>query len=229
MARSVLASDLLARLRENCDIENDTHSANAELYKVLSSAVAETWDVIVASGLAEQYVKSVSFSATAGTDPVLESVCTDGDFYKIHQLYAVTGSGVLRPLTRINSVDVEPLRANSQTVALKLYYIPCAPVISAGTESINGFNGWEEHILACAEIQVRKKRDEDFSGAYRRKQELEARIARMANTDWSQPARVTRRRYSRQVLDVIDSMVSCYVLRGGKIELYESDPYGVRR
>lgn len=230
MSRTVLASELLASLRENVDIQNDTHSTDAELYRVLSAALAETWDVIVSSGLAEQYTKNVTFTVTPGTTEYsFATVVSAGDFYKLHQLYVVETSGHLRAIQRMNPSEIEAYKTPSSTSTMKLYYIPCAPEISTGAEVIDGFNGWEEHILACAEIQIRKKREEDYSGAYRRKQELEARIQRMANTDWSGPSRVVRRRTGRRIVDISNSTIACYVVRGGKLELYERDLYGVIR
>lgn len=233
MSRTVTPAQLLARLRENCDIENDTHSDDAELYGVLSSALAETWDVIVASGLAEQYVKSVTFSAVAGQlEYPLSTAVSAGDFYKVAHLYVVEGTNRLRSIPRVNPAEIEAFTPPTATSTLKLYYIPNAPTIATDGStptSIEGFNGWEEHILACAEITVRKKREEDYSGAYRRKQEVEARIQRMANTDWSQPSRVVRRRSAKRILDIHNSNITAWGIRGGKIELYECDLYGVVR
>jgi hypothetical protein len=230
MARDVTGAQLLASLRQNMDLVNDTHVTDAELYRHLSEAVGETWDAIISAGLGEQFVKSETFSSVPNqTEYPAETICTDGDFYKVSNLYVVESSGRLRSLPRINPAEIEVYKPPTHVSSLKLYYIPCAPVISTGAEVLNGFNGWEGHILACAEIGVRKKRDEDTSVAYRRKLEIEQRIERMANTDWAEPARVVRKRTGRRIIDCSNSTITAYGIRGGNIELYEYDVYGVVR
>lgn len=221
MARSFTPEELLARLRENCDIENDQHLSDTELYKILSSAVAETWDRIISAGLHEQYVKNVSFAVTSGTQEYsLATICTDGDFYKIHQLFVNEGDGRLRPIVRINSAEQYGYKPPQQSCTMKLYYIPCAPELEADGASFDGINGFEEHTLALAEITVRKKRMEDYSGAARRKQEMEQRIASMGNTDWAEPPRVVRRRArAADPFWVYKADVNAYILRGNKLEL----------
>ncbi len=46
MSRAVLSSELLSRLRQATDSENDTHLGDPELYRALTSAVSETWEYI---------------------------------------------------------------------------------------------------------------------------------------------------------------------------------------
>ena len=51
MARNVLASAMLARVRYITDTERDTHVSDAEIYSHLTTAVAKTWDTLLANGL----------------------------------------------------------------------------------------------------------------------------------------------------------------------------------
>ena len=152
MARTLTKGELRTRLEQLTDSESDAHLGTNEKDEILNSAMAETWDHIVAAGLAEKFVKSVSFSSVSGTlEYSFASVISAGVFYRIHALYVDEGSGQLRPLKRIAPAEVRPFRPPTSTVNLKLYYIPICPRITAGvgtdSTTFDGINGWEEHTL----------------------------------------------------------------------------------
>lgn len=228
MARTFTLQELRTKLRSRTDIVSDTHLSDDELNEFITSAAADTWDVIISSGLAgEQYVKQVSFSSVANQlEYSLATVCPDGDFYKIHQLYVDEGSGQLRPVPRINPAEIQSFRPPQSAITLKLYYIPAAPTFkTAGVfdnnATFDGINGWEEHTLATAEFNIRKKRDEDYTGALRRKNEMEARIQSMASAGWDEPPRVVRRRHrSNDPFMLFRNNINAYGIRSGKLELY---------
>ncbi len=192
MARSVLASAMLASLREATGTENDTHVTDTELYKALSRGVSDTWDAILSSGVGTEGVTVANFTAVAGTrEYVLATVAAT--FYQLRNLYVVEASGALRPIPRINPSEAYPMMAPAQGASMKLYYFPAAPVWTTGAESFDGINGWEEHAIMCAAIHVKAKKEDD-TGQYRaRKRELEARMAVMANRLRDEPPRVVRR------------------------------------
>lgn len=229
MARTKTRAELRTRLEQITDTENDAHLSTTEKNEILNSAIAETWDHIVSAGLAEKYVKSATFSTVADTlEYNLETICTDGDFYRIHQLYVDEGSGQLRPLTRLAPAEIQSFRPPSSVVSMKLYYIPSAPMLESGddSETFDGINGWEEHTLMTAACAVKFKKDDDYNQFYRRKKELEQRIASMGNIDFGEPARVVRKR--KRSLDpflMYRNNINAYCVRGDKLELYYNYGY----
>ncbi len=224
--RAVLASALLTRLRQMTDTVNDTHLTDAELYAVLTSAVAETWDAIMAGGSAGEFVKRQTFNTVAGQKEYALSgtnkIITDDDFYKVQTLYVDERNGQLRPINRINAAEEQPYRAPTNVIPMVLYYVPCAPVWVDGTESFDGINGWEEHTLVTAAIFIMNKKQDDANPFKQRKRELEARISTMANRSRGEPPRVVRKR-RQQVQDRYAlwlNNVSCWDIRGGNLELF---------
>lgn len=229
MARAVLASEMLARLRRATDTENDTHVTDAELYLQLSSAVSETWDYILLHGLGGEYIKNITFNTVAGQQEYPITAIA-ADFYKVKTLYVTESAsmGQYRPLPRITPNEEYGMRPPNGVFAMKLYYVPAAPVWIFGSESFDGINGWEEHTVMTAAISVKTKKQDD-TGQYRaRKRELEERIKVHANRNADEPPRVIRRRRVQAMSNLwapYSPQVTHWDLRGVNLELFYT--YGV--
>ncbi len=227
-ARTLTRLELRTRLDSLCDIENDAHISTAEKNLIINSAMAETWDLIIAAGLAEQYVKSVNFSTVSGTleyDLASSGIVTDTDFYKVSKLYVVEQTYYLRPLKRLSPSQIYTMRPPLSVVSMRLKYIPTAPVYGTGDDAstFDGINGWEEHTLMTACCAVKMKKEESYDLFYKRKMELVARIKTMGNTDYGEPPRVAvRSRAQADPFMNFTSGVNAYVIRGKKLELYYS-------
>ncbi len=240
--RSVLASELLQRLREVTGTENDTHVTTQELYRALTSGVSDTWDMILSLGIGTEGVKWAEFSAVPGTqeydlaDTGLWSINGGSasaltDFYQVSRLLVNDSEGRRRPVSRVNPSEQYMMRAPTQAASMRLYYFPVAPSFTVGTESFDGINGWEEHTIMCAAIHIRRKKEDD-TGQYRAsKREIEERMKVMANRMRDEPPRVVRRtsfttrRGYRIPFETgygipYDAGVRAYDLRGGNLELF---------
>jgi hypothetical protein len=231
MSRTFTRAELRTELDNQAFIANDGSISTTEKDAILNRALAKTWDVICDCGLGEKYVKSVSFNTVANqTEYPFATVAPAGDLYRIHQLYADEGNQQFRALQRIQPAEILNYRAPTTVVPLKLYYIPSAPIIAtgAGNDSVtfDGVNGWEEHTLACAVIEVKNKKQDDASPWERRRVQAEQRIQSMGNIDFGEPARVVRKR-GRPGTNYYPyfSQINAYVVRGDKIELYYQYPW----
>lgn len=223
MTRAVTSAVMLGRLRSLTDTVNTTHITDAEGYLALTSAVADTWDKILSAGGGDYFVKKVTFNTVAGTkESAIATICPDGDFFKVHQILVDEGQGLIRPITRINPYEEQAYRAPVSVVPMVMYYVPCAPVWSTGSESFDGINGWEEHTIMTAAMFIASKRGDDHSYFQRRKAELEQRIITAASRSVGEPARVVRKRLSRQNDRYIawNNSISCWDIRGSNIELF---------
>lgn len=231
MARTFTFEELYDRFAEMADIEGDTHVGAAERRKAINSGVSDTWDKICSNGLGEKYVKKVSFNTTAGTSEyAFSTICTDGDFYRVHQLYVVEGTQ-LRPLPRVQPAEIAPFKAPTSTVAMKLYYLPCAPEPDPTNEAtweaqtFDGINGWEEHALIVAIGHVKRKKDDSYSPFAQRKRELEERMATLGQVDFGEPMRVVQKSKRMNPYRLFQNNVSAYVVRSDKLELYYYEGY----
>src|SRR4051812_21861253 len=121
--RSFTSAQLMARLERMTDTENDPHISTAEKYEILTAAVAETWDLILANGPGDEYVKSVTFNTVTGQrEYPIATICPAGDFYRISQLYVDEGSGQRRPVGRISPGETNAYRPPASVVPMVLYY-----------------------------------------------------------------------------------------------------------
>lgn len=229
MARTTTFLKIYTDLSEMADSEGDGHIAAEEKRKAINRAVTETWDTICSYGLGEKYVKSATFTSTAGTiEHLFSAICTDGDFYRVHQLYSVEGSQ-LRPLQKIQPSEIRPFKACPTACSMKLYYIPCAPAPDPAVQAtweaqtFDGVNGWEEHVLVTAIGHIKRKKDDSYSPWAQRKREIEQRMALMGNVDVGEPARVSRKRKRTDPWFVFNQNVNAYGIRGDKLELYFYD------
>lgn len=225
--RTITLKDLRRRLQEMTSTQNDEDLSVTELNDAIVSAVAETLDHIITSGLSEQTTQVYDVT-TSSADLDLSSAV---NFYKIVKVY-VLESGQYRPIERINLQDIYPYKPVTASVSLRILYIPYSDTMKNADGSYNdeatfdGINGWEEHTLHTAALQVKAKKEDDASYHQRRKAELEERMAFLGNTDFSGPARVVRRRSGRRdyVLPY-NSQVSAWTLRNKTISLWYAYPW----
>lgn len=227
MARAYTPAELLARLRQITDTENDTHISDTEGYAILSSALASWRDFMITKGLGEHFVKNTTFNTVDGQleyDLTSGSIVTDQDFYKIRQLYTDEGSGQFRPIQRISDAEVQAFRPVRGVVPMKLYYVPHAPKITGAStpSTIEFFDGWEEYVLQLAAITVKVKKQESAEPHRQAARDLERRLATAADTGFDEPPRVVRRRQSRyrDPFLIYRNNVNAYNIRGSKLELY---------
>lgn len=227
MARSVLSSELLSRLRQATDTESDTHVLDPELYRALTSAVSETWDYILSHGLGGEFVKSVTFNTVLNQQEYPITTIA-ADFYRVKTLYVSEGNLQFRPISRVSPNEEYGMRPPGGVYGMKMYYIPAAPVFTTGAESFDGINGWEEHTIQTAAIFIKSKKQDD-TGQYRaRKRELEERIKFSANRNADEAPRVVRRRRVQAMANTwapYSPNVTNWDIRGVNLELFYN--YGV--
>lgn len=216
--RTFTIDQLVARAQQITDIENDQHLSSAELFSIANSAIAETWDAIIAAGLGEKYVKKATFNTVAG-QLAYPLFTIASDFYRISQVYVDEGSGQIRPITNLNPVEVQTFRPVNSVVPMILYYIPYSPVLTTG-QMFDGINGWEEHTIMTMACAIKLKKEDNYTVYAQRKRELESRMMAMGNTDFSEPRRIARKRTRRiDPFYLYRNNVNAYLVRGDAIEL----------
>ena len=120
------------------------------------------------------------------------------DFYKVKTLYVNDGNGLYRPVDRISASEQYGLKAPQSAISMKLNYLPCAPVFTTGAETFDGINGWEEHAIQLAAVEIKKKKEDD-AGQYKSSaREIEENMKTYANRNADGPPRVIRRAAARK-------------------------------
>lgn len=232
MARTITLLQLRTRVRQLTDTENDTHVSDAELNSILNNAISETYDLLIQHAPPDYFRKTVTFSTTPGTVSYqLATIIPAGDFYKLRKIYVSDGdaTGPWRTLDPVQDEELVTTEAVRTTSLIRMDYIPFSPTLSLDADTFDGINGWEEHAIASACADVKAKREEDISPYLRRKDQLAARIAKMAPRDAGNPQRVSRKK--RRDVDIYyfhTAQAHSYKLVAGAIEIYQSRfPYDV--
>lgn len=218
--RTFTIDQIITRIQQLCDIENDSHISSTELFGIANSAIAETWDLICNCGRGEKYIKNVNFSSVANQRSYsLSGIASD--FYRLKQLYVQEGQqGQLRPLIELNPAELQPYVPTPQVATLTMYYLPISPVLTTG-QTFDGINGWEEHTIMTGCCAVKFKKEDSYGQFSQRKEELERRIKAMGDVDQGDCPRVTRKRSKRSdPWYMYRNNVSGYIIRGDNIELY---------
>lgn len=222
--RTFTLAQLETRLREMTDTESDDHLSQAEMFRIISSAAAETWDVIISAGLQSHFVKTVDFSTVANQlnyDLTSAGVIPDQDFYKIYQIYVDESNGQYRPIDRINPSEVRSFRPPQAVATIRLKYYPFSPDLTTGAQTFPGINGFEEHLLATAAATVKAKKEDDYGFYLRKKSEQEKRILAMNHVSAGTPPRVSRRRRTQfDTYVVYTNSVNAFNVVGDNLELF---------
>lgn len=223
MALTQTLLQLRTRLRELTDTENDTHLSNAELTSYINSAITGTYDLLVASQPSDYFMTTTTFPTVVGSD----SYPLPADFYKLRALYVLEQPGLYRPLMPCQEEELVELWAPTAVATLRMDYIPCATPLALDADTFDGINGWEELVLQTAAIDVKNKREEDSVQHFRKRQDLEKRVARMAYRDAGAPERVVdRNRKRRDQFAWATQLPSKYRLQAGNIRIYEQRVFG---
>jgi hypothetical protein len=224
MALTQTLLQLRTRLRELTDTENDTHLSDAELTRYINSAITYVYDKLVISSPSDYFLKETPIAVVAGTD----SYVLPTDFYKLRALYVQEQPGYFRPVEPCQEEERMLLSAPTEACTLKMEYIPCATPLALDEDTFDGINGWEELVLQTAAIDVKNKREEDSVQHFRKRQDLEKRISRMAFRDAGAPERVIDRNVKRRrdAWYFGTLLTRKYRLQAGNIRIYEQRVFG---
>lgn len=212
MARSRSLTNMLLDVRMRTNQENSTFVTDAELTEYLNQELAELWTRLVIVQGQPAYRSSTTIAVTAPTAvyalpadflsvqnveatidgltfalrPYMQSERADLMNSGVVQLYGpygplqyrVTGNNIeFRPATRNFSADV--------------FYTPCQPRLSAGSDTFDGFNGFEMCAIAgvCAVVMAKEESDPSFYMGLKQ-QFYRVAEAAMAQRDMGSPERV---------------------------------------
>jgi len=183
VARTRTLTDMLLDIRQRTNQENSTFVTDAELTEYLNQELAELYTRIVQAQGPAHYRSSSSVSVTSGT--ALYSL--PADLWQVQQVEAVIGgvtwrlrpfmgyehaplASTGRPLAyyapvkyRVQADQIEFLPP-TQTFTATVYYTKAPPRLSAGSDTFDGFAGYEVAAIygACATVLAKEESDPSF-------------------------------------------------------------------
>lgn len=218
----------LAILRESAkdraDMVNSKLVSDPRWLSYINSSKDELYDLLISAYGEDYYTKSDTISLVSGT----HSYSLPSDFYKLagvdlkvdssryvslkkyefahrnrydnNASYYVSGINVrYRYHLLSDEIYFEPIPESTETI--RLWYVPIATNLAADSDTIKGFNGWEEYIIVSAAIKALRKEESPTL-------DLERDLARINE-------RLIKMRYNRDISD------------GGKIvDISPDDNYG---
>lgn len=190
-----------------------------ELDQYINSAARELYDILTSRF--EDYYLEPTPTALTVVAPVnpndVATVDLPATFYKLRGLDAQDGGGQwapVRPFTfqernvlqspvlfpygivqysyRIAKGKLLIIGLTSGTLPIRMWMIPAMTPLVLVTDTFDGINGWEEHIVVNVAAMMLRKEESDVGPLLAAKASLEDRIKNMANNrDAGSPERVT--------------------------------------
>lgn len=209
---TVTVDAVVTSAKQKADMVNSNFVKAAEWISYVNYSWKELYDILVAK-FEDYYTSVLTFTLTGGQN----SQALPADFYKMRGVdRAISGTEyyTLRPFTfedRNNRRRVTLYRGLYPTIRYRVFgdaviftpddaadgnyrffYIPRAQDLTAGTDTIDGVNGWEDYVAVDAAIKALIKEETDASALMMQKQALLQRINDMGNNrDAGESERVT--------------------------------------
>lgn len=209
---SVTLAQLKTRARQRADMENSGFIQNSELVSYINASVAELYDLLV-SKYGEDYFVASPFSIT--TTANVDQYALPTDMYKllgvdlqldtsnnwvslkrfefaernIPQIWDIKFVDFIRYRLFGGNLKLSPVPQANQK--LRLWYIPLPTALVADSDTLDGFNGYDEYVVVDVAIKMLNKEESDPSALMAEKAALKLRIEQMAEgRDAGQPAKV---------------------------------------
>lgn len=222
MARTVSLLELRTWARELSDTESDTNVTDDELTALANRHHMEVFDRLVDAGPADYYASSTSISVTSGT----AEYALPAAFRSLVAVLVRESSDERRHLLPMREMARGSYKAPTGSSTVILEYIGVPDNLEEDGDTLDGVSGWEELIANLMARDVMIKREADPGAVMANIARLEARINSRSRQ---------RDRTGKWITDMDEvgvspypwgwtgnSRLSCYRLRAGNIEFYES-------
>ena len=188
MARTITRAQLVARVRQRADVQNDPHVDAAEVIDLLNEKITRVWDLLVMAAPPDYYTTDIEYT----TATAQESYDLPLDFYKVRRVWEVIGTRV-KPLDYIDDSQRHLFETATGGQTVRLRYIQCAPTLDDDAATFDGVNGWEELIVLDAAIDILNKQERNPAALLERRAGEERRIQGMAFRDAGSPGKIRRK------------------------------------
>jgi len=214
MARTVTLTQLINSVRLKADMVGADFCDDTEITEYINKSIAELYDLLLTTTYGDDYfVSSTNITLTGATTYSLTSNIPT--FYKLKGVDIQDGGQwrTLRPFmfaernrqrnAAIDIIDQYRYRlvgnnlqfetnAPPASGTIKVWYVPAATLLTTGSDTFDGVNGWEEYVVLDAAIKCLVKEESDVSALVKFKEDQLQRIMAAApNRNAAEPQRVT--------------------------------------
>ena len=201
--RTITLSELRTEIRQLVNIENSQHIKDPELTTYINAGIAELYDLLVKKYGADYFMENASFSLVKDQDTYdlptnffkLKGVDLSLDSSRVVALEQFTFAernvnknynGILNPNIKTkyrlsgNKIIFSPVP--KEVKEIKLWYVPHSVKLVNGTDTFNGYNGWEDYVIIYAAIRCKIKREESINELMELKGEIKQNIESASET-----------------------------------------------
>ena len=211
---SITLANLRSRILERANMENSSFISTTELNSIINIEAAELHDLVV-SAFEDDFTVSTTFTISSGNTYALSSLSTP--FYKLRGLDKDMGSNDYREIRAFNfnqrntrasnifepystSVRYRLIGGNlyltpddAATGNYRIWYIPSYVDLASDGATLDYPENWYEYVISGATATILAKEESDPSIHLRKKDEMKARIQKMASQrDAAEPASMVR-------------------------------------
>jgi len=213
MANTTTLANIRTRVRERCDMENSNFISSTELLSFINASYGEFYEIIV-SRFEDYFVEDSDFTLASG----VSTYTLPTDFFKFRGLDRELGGGEYQTLTKFNFAERNSVNRNYRRLSAypysiqyrivgdeirivpkssaagdyKLWYVPVFTPLVSESDTVDGYNGWEEYIIIDASIKCLAKEESSTTEFVAEKKAILKRIEDMAsNRDFYQPEKIT--------------------------------------
>lgn len=173
MAKTVTLTNLILQVRERSDHVNSNFVSDAELTRFINKSAEWFYDLLTDAG-----VDYFTTTDTVATDGSTEAYNLPADFYKLRGVdYTLNGEATAMdkfvfldrnryvdraPVTRYRIVgDQIHFKPAPSAQTITLWYDPVFTDLSAGGDTLDTVNGWDEFVILDSAIKVLDKEESD--------------------------------------------------------------------
>lgn len=221
MARTLTLAQLRTAVQRRGGIEGSYDITTVILNEFINSAAAELQDILRKKG-DDALLTSANLTTTISS----ATVALPSNFYK-ERLLQIQDSGMpsgwnkMLPFTldeahrfgqatgknyryRLQAGSIILSSTTPVVETLRLYYVPWSPVMTSDSDTLDGFNGYEELVIVMAWRKCVERQRLDTSGADREIQRLTARVTSAADGRNAEPFSLVPRGRAGDYDDDID-------------------------
>jgi len=203
--------EIRTQVRQRANMENSTFVTDSEFNRYINLSIAELYDMLSEKD-SDYNISSNTFNLVSGTD----AYSLPADFYRLrgvdmnvdannkitlkkfefedrnrfNSYPSLAANFDIRYRLRGNQILFSP-GENISAQSITLWYIPLPTALSIDTDTLNGYNGWEEIVIVKSAIKALVKEEQDTSQLQLEYEQLKQRLdAAMDQRDSGQPSKI---------------------------------------
>ncbi len=208
MSGLVTFGTLIDEAKDRADMVGSSLVSDTQWERYINKSKDKLYDKVISAYGEDYFDTDYDIPIVGSTD----RYDLPSDFYKLTQVEHNLGGSEFTPMKRFtkrqrgrgfyygfynnyryrligNQIHFSPTPTTGMQV--KIWYIPLATNLVLSSDTLNGFNGWEEYIIIDAAIKAMRKEESDTTDLERDRADIEDKLNEMRlNRDAANPSKI---------------------------------------